>query len=86
MAEGHHHMRWPWPWGRRAEPVDPDVEREQVERTQQAVEAVATAEQALREVRSKWPEVNQRAEAMRRIREQNHLAELVRRNLRGRHA
>lgn len=74
-------MRWPWTSEAPPEP-DPDAER----RLREAQDAVAKAEQVLEDVQSRWSEINQRAEEMRRIRRENHLADLVRRNLRGRHA
>lgn len=55
-------------------------------RRERAEAAVETSRQALADVRSQWPEVLARREEARRIREENHLAELVRRNLRGRPA
>jgi hypothetical protein len=75
-----------WPWQARATAAEQVQQREHEQRQQEATEAVASAEQALREARSRWPEVRQLADDARRIREENHLADLVRRNLRGRHA
>lgn len=71
-----------WPWRRRRVEVDPAVEI----RRMQADAAVDSTRQALDEVRSYWPEVLERSATARRIREENHFADAVRRNLRGRPA
>jgi hypothetical protein len=69
-------MRWPWQKNLHTK-IDPNVDR----RKQEADQAVEESKKALEEVQSQWSLVHEREKSQREIREQNHLADLIRESL-----